>query len=502
MRVWRRVAVICLLVAGCGGPALDEGPPSESVGSELGSAQERPGPVANIHPVPNAARLVKELFPDSPIPWYGPYPENLVAYRGRLYFRVTSDASVPGGLWTSDGTEAGTVQVTGAGTPYGLTVAVNRLFFTLDDGVRGNELWVSDGTAAGTRLVKDLAPGSGGSSLELLGANSRGLLFLRVLPGATPELPRAELWRSNGTEAGTVRVRDLGTGVIGQYAFTTRLVVGDTLYFFDSAEGYGLKLWRSDGTTAGTAQVYNIHGSSRNAYARDLRAVGNTLYFIVSDYGRGHEVWKSNGTTASTARVESIARVPDTQWIWMLEAIGGDLYYALPNRDRTLQLRRLRTDCTGSGCARSVATLPNPHASLEFATPFITTQAVAEGKLFFSLGISSSGPAPIDVQLWVTDGTSAGTKLLHRPLSLGDEFSSELYAIGRRVIFTGASTTYGGDLEPWDSTGSVSGTRKLQDIAPGGASSFARDFTRVGNSLFFVANDGVHGNELWVFPLE
>ena len=44
----------------------------------------------------------------------------------------------------------------------------------------------------------------------------------------------------------------------------------------------------------------------------------------------------------------------------MLDAIGSHLYYALPDPDRTMQLRRLRTDCTGSGCAQSVATLPNP----------------------------------------------------------------------------------------------------------------------------------------------
>ena len=46
--------------------------------------------------------------------------------------------------------------------PRNLTNVNGTLFFTADDGTNGRELWKSDGTAAGTVLVKDISPGSVG----------------------------------------------------------------------------------------------------------------------------------------------------------------------------------------------------------------------------------------------------------------------------------------------------------------------------------------------------
>ena len=44
--------------------------------------------------------------------------------------------------------------------PFDLTAVNGVLFFSPDDGVNGGELWKSDGTAAGTVLVKDIFPGA------------------------------------------------------------------------------------------------------------------------------------------------------------------------------------------------------------------------------------------------------------------------------------------------------------------------------------------------------
>ncbi|WP_274518323.1 ELWxxDGT repeat protein, partial [Microcystis aeruginosa] len=137
-------------------------------------------------------------------------------------------------------------------SPGYLTVVGNTLFFRANDGVNGTELWKSDGTAAGTVLVKDIRLGSGGSDPGFLTAVGN-TLFFRSLDGVNGQ----ELWKSDGTAAGTVLVKDirLGSGGSSPYYLTA---VGNTL-FFRSLDGVnGQELWKSDGTAAGTVLVKDI----------------------------------------------------------------------------------------------------------------------------------------------------------------------------------------------------------------------------------------------------
>ena len=78
------------------------------------------------------------------------------------------------------------------------------LYFIANDNINGNELWKTDGTAAGTVMVKDIGAGINSSNPSYL-TNVNGVLYFNANEGSNG----AELWKSDGTAAGTVLVKDI-----------------------------------------------------------------------------------------------------------------------------------------------------------------------------------------------------------------------------------------------------------------------------------------------------
>jgi ELWxxDGT repeat protein len=119
-----------------------------------------------------------------------------------------------------------------------MTNVNETLFFEANDGASGRELWKSDGTEAGTVRVKDILPGSDGSVPGSL-TNVNGTLFFRADDGTSGR----ELWKSDGTEAGTVRVKDIRPGSAASVPLDLTKVNG-TLFFTADDGVHGRELWK------------------------------------------------------------------------------------------------------------------------------------------------------------------------------------------------------------------------------------------------------------------
>ena len=220
---------------------------------------------------------------------------------GKLFFITTGLYSQ---LWQSDGTTDGTTQVTtsNAGLQFGAAELANvngELFFSADsnDGPMGGYLrglWKSDGTPAGTTRVKEL--GSVYSAwLSILSGIGNRLFFAG---------PNSKLWTSDGTDLGTTQS---GRCHARQVHFTN---VGGTAFFVGNDGTGDLELWKSDGTGNGTLRVQDINptGSSTPSY---LAALGNTVLFAANS-GAGSALWKSDGTGTGTTLVRRYC--PFSKW--------------------------------------------------------------------------------------------------------------------------------------------------------------------------------------------
>ena len=221
---------------------------------------------------------------------FGSIPTDLIQVGSTIFF--SAETSTQGReLWKTDGTASGTVLVkdinigSNGSNPRHLTNVNGTLYFQANDGTSGTELWKSDGTQTGTARVKDIyAEGAFSSDPRDL-INVNGVLFFRAYDGTSGY----ELWKSNGTELGTVRVKDIrpgSSGSLGQSAYSLTNVNG--ILFFEANDGTsGNELWRSNGTEIGTVRVKDISLGSSNPSG--LTNVSGTLFFQANDGTSGVE---------------------------------------------------------------------------------------------------------------------------------------------------------------------------------------------------------------------
>ncbi|PAP76337.1 ELWxxDGT repeat protein [Rubrivirga marina] len=387
------------------------------------------------------------------------------------------------------------------GAPTEFVVFDGALYFTADDSPHGRELWRTDGTVSGTTLVKDINSGGDDSRPSEFFAFD-GALYFSADDGATGR----ELWRTDGTAAGTTLVKDINPGPEGSLATRriTEFVVdrfaalGGALYFAADDGAHGIELWRTDGTETGTVLVKDIRpgpdGSvdPPNRTDFDLTPFKGALYFQASNGTDGYELWRTDGTAAGTALVKDIQPGAESGFPQSFVGFDGALYFAA--NDGTAGIELWRTDGTAAGTVLVKDILPGPGDGFGFDS--LMEMAEFDGALYFWAEDSLD-----DIELWKSDGTPSGTARVRdiKP-GPGASYPTHFHVFDGALYFRATDGTHG--FEPWRTDGTEAGTVLVKDVDPGPDNGFvARQgdpgFVDVDGALYFVADDGVTGRELW-----
>lgn len=394
------------------------------------------------------------------------------------------------------------------------TTALGDILFSAVGECVGRELYVSSGTAPSTNLVKDIQRGIGFSNIRE-GFSYQGKRYFL----AESERFERTLFVTDGTEEGTNEILRFilqdgsGSGASAPYLFKGKIYVGganrlsgqllltydpiteviDTIFqsfgptfsgssfraaalndsillFSSEASIAETVLYRTDGTRQGTSLVRTIPRG-------DLLRTNGEVYFITYDQFTS-DIWRTDGTVEGTQRVVNGNNFPNAR---QLLGVGNNLYFSA-----------IHNGVLGLFCLNSTSTLPfriSPQDNLSLSE--ISNLFEFKGRLFFTGSITGSG-----TELWTTDGTSAGTRMI-KDIAEGEESASPRFFLIRDSLlyFSAFNTVTGREL--YRSDGTDLGTVLIADIKPGAASSNPASLFNSRNAIYFSADGGKSGAELW-----
>ena len=382
-------------------------------------------------------------------------PNHFFNFNGNILFNSG------GRIWITNGTQAGTRRATSDSGPIlsgdpKFTQMGSVVYFLASSGSgpsTGFELWRTDGTANGTRLVRDIAPGPGSSNpgFQQNGVTNFVVSVTTLFFAATnPALGTNELYKSNGTFAGTTIVQTGGPTDIRDIV----LISGRVYFTGFSSTDNRYYLYYTDGVT-----ITTVKPSITNPYSIDnistvtLVALPNKplVYFPASPSEGNPNLWESDGTSINTRPIFA-------------------------------------------------PTEPQPTNINDLVT--------VNGRLWFT----ATNPADNQNTVYTSDGSKLGTLPLRAIGSGGPTNASQFRALNGFVYFSG--TTVAGGTELWRSDGTAAGTVQVADIYPGldsfgtPFSSTPRILGAAGNNLVFYATNSANAavfstfgaNELYFLP--
>jgi len=455
-------------------------------------------------------------------------PLRMVPYKTQVSFVQWDVANMRNQVWLSDGTLAGTHAASSVlSQTYSISAVGNWLYVTNGN----NQLWRTDGTDAGTQLIGAFPnPPNYSSAIWLVGEWQNKLLF-QAHP--SPNSPQ-QLMVTDGTPSGTRVLLNLpldsqGYGIVAN-TFTD---FNGKLLFWDTHASTGEEPYLSDGTDAGTHLVRDINVlPSGNQDIKFFTTLGQQTYFLANDAAHGRGLWVTQGAPNDGVFLHALPPMDISGTIYDQVRIGRPtplnnlLLYVAPTLGVSSHLSGSvafvlwRTDGTPEGTfiisekafevSWSINADPTPlgvafgpyryfflgqelwrtdgtRTGTTLVKPF--NSVIKDNRLFSWNGalyfVESNSNNSI---LWRSDGTEAGTVIVGTINSAYERATYERATTNRAIFFSNDSSL-------WASDGTPTGTVQLHTatVTPTAIVSLKP----IGDLLYFVANDGVHGKELW-----
>src|SRR5215217_4522094 len=258
--------------------------------------------------------------------------------------------------------------------------------------------------------------------------------------------------------------------------------------------------------------VEDIYPGATGSEPSNLVNFKGRLLFAANHPKFGEELWRSNGTRSGTRLVKDIDPGPLVIKKMENTEAGSSapdkvlrtkkwIFFAAITASKGEEL--WKSDGTKRGTKIVKDIVPGPGSS--GAEDFVS---IAPRTTLFRAWDADHGE-----ELWKTDGTKRGTKLI-KDINLdsppgarcdqdecgipkGWSHPDTPTAMGKTLFFAADDGKHG--LELWKSDGTRSGTKLVKSINPSSASkaSDIGNLVALRKRIYFSANDGKHGLELW-----
>lgn len=358
------------------------------------------------------------------------------------------------------------------------------------------KLYKSDGTDTGTQIIATNLNSGAGYSPESLYVMNGELYFTAFVSGVGQEL-----YKTDGTNAGTILLKDVRAGSSSGLDFNSNddnqlFVEYNGEIYFRGSTNSSIELWKTDGTPTGTVSVKNFEDATNGTPTfitkpgkNILGTVFNGLLYFYVNRGGNGELWKTDGTTANTELVRSSLKN-----ISEMIVFNNELYFVSGDDSATEGRELWVSDGTLAGTTIKHDIFPNnlnPAFGLGSNPSNLT---IFNNELYFKArSYNGTSGQIIGSELWKTDGTTANLVKDIDTDNLASGLNIPNFTIYNNELYFAASDNTTSDFELWKTDGTESGTEKVVSVTDTGESINFSKATNYANKLFYFDSQ-----QLWV----